>query len=114
MQSQITNRKSQMMKLVIGLGNPGPEYTGTRHNIGFEVLDRLATRLGWSEVPKKRFHGLMLDGNILLPSGAEQKLLLLKPLTYMNLSGQAVQAAMSFYQLAAGDILIVLDDVALP
>ncbi len=102
------------MKLVVGLGNPGSEYVATRHNIGFEVLDRLAGKLGWTESPKKRFDGLTLDGNVSLPSGSSEKLLLLKPLTYMNLSGKAVQAAMSFYQLTPADIVIVLDDLALP
>ena len=102
------------MKLVVGLGNPGPEYVGTRHNIGFEVVDRLAKKLGWPEVTKKRFDGLTIDGNVELLSGGSEKVLLLKPLTFMNLSGQAVQAAMSFYQLAPSDIVIVLDDLALP
>jgi len=102
------------MKLVVGLGNPGPEYVGTRHNIGFEVVDRLAKKLGWPEVTKKRFDGLTIDGNIDLLSGGSEKVLLLKPLTFMNLSGKAVQAAMSFYQLAPSDIVIVLDDLALP
>jgi PTH1 family peptidyl-tRNA hydrolase len=102
------------MKLVVGLGNPGPEYVGTRHNIGFEVVDRLAKKLGWPEVTKKRFDGLTIDGNVELLSGGSEKVLLLKPLTFMNLSGKAVQAAMSFYQLAPSDIVIVLDDLALP
>ena len=102
------------MKLVVGLGNPGSEYDGTRHNIGFEVVDRFAKKLGWSEIAKKRFDGLTLDGNVQLSTGEMEKVLLLKPLTYMNLSGKAVQAAMSFYQLAPADIVIVLDDLALP
>ena len=102
------------MKLVVGLGNPGPEYVGTRHNIGFEVVDRLAKKLGWPEVTKKRFDGLTIDGNVELLSGGSEKVLLLKPLTFMNLSGKAVQAAMSFYQLAPSDMVIVLDDLALP
>jgi peptidyl-tRNA hydrolase, PTH1 family len=102
------------MKLVVGLGNPGSEYHGTRHNIGFEVIDRLAGKLGWAEVTKKRFDGLALDGNVELPTGGAEKMILLKPLTFMNLSGKAVQSAMSFYQLLPADILIVLDDLALP
>ncbi len=102
------------MKLVVGLGNPGSEYHGTRHNIGFEVIDRLASKLGWPEVTKKRFDGLALDGNVELPTGGAEKVILLKPLTFMNLSGKAVQSAMSFYQLLPADILIVLDDLALP
>ena len=102
------------MKLVVGLGNPGSEYDGTRHNIGFEVLDRFARKLGWPDIGKKRFDGLTLDGNIELSSSGSEKVLLLKPLTYMNLSGKSVQAAMSFYQLVPQDIVIVLDDLALP
>ena len=104
------------MKLVVGLGNPGREYVGTRHNIGFEVLDHLAARLGWVGAPSEfdrlartKFEGLALDG-----SSGGGKLLLLKPMTYMNLSGRSVQAAMAFYQLGPGDVLVVLDEMALP
>jgi PTH1 family peptidyl-tRNA hydrolase len=104
------------MKLVVGLGNPERSYAGTRHNIGFEVIDRLATRLGCTRSPddfdrlaKTKFDGLTLDGVV-----GNEKLVLLKPLTYMNLSGKAVQAAMAFYQLSPQDIMIVLDDLALP
>jgi PTH1 family peptidyl-tRNA hydrolase len=102
------------MKLVVGLGNPGSEYDGTRHNIGFEVLDRFAKKLGWPEIAKKRFDGLALDGNVELSTVGMERVLLLKPLTYMNLSGKSVQAAMNFYQLTPKDIVIVLDDLALP
>ncbi len=109
------------MKLVVGLGNPGREYVGTRHNVGFDVLDRLASRLGiaagedgFNRLARTKFNGLALDGNVQLPSGAAEKLLLLKPLTYMNLSGRSVQAAIAFYQLRPSDIMVVLDDVALP
>jgi PTH1 family peptidyl-tRNA hydrolase len=104
------------MKLVVGLGNPGREYVGTRHNVGFEVLDQLASRLGWIANPdqfntmaKTKFDALALDGVV-----GSEKLLLLKPMTYMNLSGRSVQAAMAFYQLTPADIMIALDDVALP
>jgi len=102
------------MKLVVGLGNPGSEYVGTRHNIGFEVIDRFASKLGWPDVNKKRFDGLTIDGTLDLLTGGSEKVLLLKPLTFMNLSGRSVQAAMSFYQLTPADIVIVLDDLALP
>lgn len=110
------------MKLVVGLGNPGSEYLGTRHNIGWEVLDHLARRLGWigdpsefNRLARTKFEGLTLDGTVSLhASGGSDKLLLLKPTTYMNLSGKAVQAAMAFYQLAAGDVMVILDDLALP
>jgi PTH1 family peptidyl-tRNA hydrolase len=116
------------MKLVVGLGNPGKEYVGTRHNIGFEVLDHLAAKLGFAGAPgefdrlsRTKFEGLALDGT--LPGGrggagggggGSEKLLLLKPMTYMNLSGRSVQAAMAFYQLGPADVLVVLDEMALP
>jgi len=109
------------MRLVVGLGNPGSEYVGTRHNIGWEVVDRLAMRLGWigradefNRLAKMKFDGLAMDGAVALHSGGTEKLLLLKPTTYMNLSGRAVQAAMNFFQLSPAEIMIVLDDLALP
>ncbi len=109
------------MKLVVGLGNPGRQYLGTRHNIGYEVVDRLAWRLAWTSQPdqfdrlaRSRFDGLAMDANVPLATGSTEKLLLLKPTTYMNLSGRSVQAAMAFYQAAPADIMVVLDDLALP
>ncbi len=113
------------MKLIVGLGNPGREYAGTRHNIGFDVIDSLAQKLGWASRPgefdrlaRGKFDGLMLDGSIHVASGpdggGDEKLLLLKPATYMNLSGRSVQAAVAFYNLTPADVMIVLDDVALP
>jgi peptidyl-tRNA hydrolase, PTH1 family len=111
------------MKLVVGLGNPGREYVGTRHNVGWEVLDELAARLGWTsggsegfeKQGRSKFDGLAVDGSVSLHStGGTEKVLLLKPLTFMNLSGKSVQAAMAFYQIAPADILVVLDDLALP
>ena len=110
-----------MTRLVVGLGNPGREYAGTRHNIGFEVIDRLAGRLGltfgageFDRLAKAKFDGLAMDGTLLTSAGNSEKVLLLKPLTYMNLSGRSVQAAMAFYQLTPKEIMIVLDDLALP
>jgi PTH1 family peptidyl-tRNA hydrolase len=106
------------MKLIVGLGNPGREYAGTRHNIGFEVIDRLAERFGWGgsgefdRVARNKFEGLASDGPVNL-RGRTEKALLLKPMTFMNVSGRAVQAAMAFYQLTPADIMIVLDDLAL-
>jgi PTH1 family peptidyl-tRNA hydrolase len=109
------------MKLVVGLGNPGREYVGTRHNVGFEVVDRLAEKLGWvargdfDRVAKSKFDALMVDGVIGRSGGGEpERVVLLKPTTYMNLSGRAVQAGMAFYQLAPAGIMVVLDDLALP
>jgi PTH1 family peptidyl-tRNA hydrolase len=108
------------MKLVVGLGNPGSEYAGTRHNVGFEVLDALAERLGWcgkgeyNRLARSQFDGLTLDGRLTLSRGGEEKLLLLKPMTFMNVSGRSVQQAMSFFQLAPGDLMVVVDELALP
>jgi PTH1 family peptidyl-tRNA hydrolase len=108
------------MKLIVGLGNPGREYVGSRHNVGWEALDGLARRLGWTSsagdferLGRSRFDGIALDGTI-SPAGGSEKLMLLKPLTYMNLSGRALKAAASFHQVAVGDMLVVLDDLALP
>ena len=109
------------MRLVVGLGNPGREYVGTRHNIGYDVLDAFANKLAWTRSPgdfdrlaRTKFDGLTMDGVYTLPSGGTEKLLLLKPTTFMNLSGQSVQQAMAFYNLTPPDLLILLDDVALP
>lgn len=107
-------------RLIVGLGNPGRQYVGTRHNIGWEVIDQLAVTLGWLSSPaefdrqaRQKFEGLMYDG--LLSAGeADIRLLMLKPTTYMNLSGQSVRAALDFYQLAPAGVLVVLDEMALP
>ncbi len=98
------------MKLIIGLGNPGREYEGTRHNAGFMVLERFATRHGL-EGPRQRFHAGTIDGNVTV-DGVSHKLLLVQPLTYMNRSGQSVREAMDFYKVAVKDVLIVVDDIA--
>src|SRR3954463_15970039 len=106
------------MKLIVGLGNPGKQYVGTRHNIGFEAVDMLARRLGWISGPgefeksaRAKFDGLAMDGSVI---GFDEKLMLLKPMTYMNLSGKSIQAAMAFYRIAPTDLMVVLDDLALP
>src|SRR5438445_9737931 len=90
------------MKLIVGLGNPGKQYAGTRHNIGFEAVDMLARRLGWISGPgdfaklaRANFDGLAMDGSVSLASVSE-KVMLLKPMTYMNLCGKPVQGAMAF------------------
>ncbi|HEX8339332.1 MAG TPA: aminoacyl-tRNA hydrolase [Tepidisphaeraceae bacterium] len=107
------------MKLIVGLGNPGKEYVGTRHNVGFDAIDRFAERMGWvsaggfDRVAKTKFDALSYNG-VLNTAGGDEKILLLKPTTYMNLSGRPVQAACAFYGLTPADVLIVLDDLALP
>jgi peptidyl-tRNA hydrolase, PTH1 family len=96
------------MKLVVGLGNPGRKYDGTRHNIGYAVLAELARRHG-AAPPKARFQGAVVEADL---NG--QKTLLLSPTTFMNLSGTSVQEAKSFYKLNNEDLLVVCDDINLP
>jgi len=98
------------MKLIVGLGNPGPEYAGTRHNVGFDVVDRLARRFAPGATPKSKFAALAIDAEI----GGE-KCMLLKPMTFMNLSGRSVLEALQFFKIEASkDLLVIVDDLALP
>ncbi|NTU68648.1 MAG: aminoacyl-tRNA hydrolase [Chlorobiaceae bacterium] len=96
------------MKLIVGLGNPEAKYAGTRHNIGFEVIDHLAKMHGGSFSSGR---GNYRFAKITCPGGP---LLLVKPMTYMNLSGQAVVAAMNFYKFSREQLLVVCDDVNIP
>lgn len=96
------------MKCIVGLGNPGKQYEQTRHNIGFEVVDTLSNR--WNiPLSQSKFKGLYGIG---LYNG--EKVLLLKPLTYMNLSGESVRAVVDYYQLDLENILVIYDDLDLP
>jgi PTH1 family peptidyl-tRNA hydrolase len=96
------------MKLVAGLGNPESRYTGTRHNIGFEAVEKIAEffQEGFSAA-KGKYHAAKIR------HGKEQ-VILIKPMTYMNLSGHAVVAAMNFYKIDISDILVICDDLNLP
>jgi peptidyl-tRNA hydrolase, PTH1 family len=96
------------MKLVVGLGNPGRKYQGTRHNVGFAVLDELA-RLHATSFAKTNFQGEVVEANL----GGE-KGLLLWPHTFMNLSGSSVLAARDFYKVNQEELLVVCDDFHLP
>src|ERR671924_550829 len=96
------------MKLIVGLGNPGRKYAGTRHNIGFDVLAELARKHGQAP-PRAKFQGEVAEAAI-----EGEKVLLLTPLTYMNLSGSSVQPARDFYKLTNDDILVICDDFNLP
>lgn len=96
------------MKLLVGLGNPGRKYEGTRHNVGFDVLDELAGR-GGNPSRRQRFQGETAQTSIRGTSA-----LLLWPLTWMNLSGGSVLAARDFYKLDLTDILVICDDFQLP
>ncbi|HBW87852.1 MAG TPA: aminoacyl-tRNA hydrolase, partial [Cyanobacteria bacterium UBA11149] len=97
-------------QLIVGLGNPGTKYDKTRHNIGFEVVDALAGRaqISWSE--NRKFQAFLGEGM----SQTRGKLRLLKPLTYMNNSGQAIRAAIDWFKLPPESVLIVYDDLDLP
>lgn len=93
------------MKLVVGLGNPGIAYKRTRHNLGFLVADAFAAKKNMLFAKKSRFKAYEAMGS---------DLMILKPLTYMNLSGQSVQSAMHFYKLPLEDMIVISDDIALP
>jgi peptidyl-tRNA hydrolase, PTH1 family len=95
------------MKLVIGLGNPGPQYEQTRHNVGFRVVDKLATQLGWQW--ERRGRAMQASGNI-----GPEKVVLVKPLTFMNNSGEVVGELLRWYKLQTEDILVVYDELDLP
>lgn len=101
-------KKSSIDWLVVGLGNPGMSYEGTRHNAGCEALAVLAKDAG-IQLNKKQFKALTGTGEI-----AGKKVLLLFPQTFMNLSGEAVQAAMAFYKLQPEQLLVLSDDISLP
>ena len=93
--------------LIAGLGNPEPKYEQTRHNAGFLAIDRLAEKRGAS-IKKMKFHALTGEAEI---SG--ERCLLLKPLTFMNLSGEAVEEASQFYKIPPERILVLFDDISL-
>lgn len=96
------------MKCIIGLGNPGRKYQKTRHNVGFMVIEELLKRNGWS-LDKKKF-----NGHYSIEIVNQEKVILLQPQTYMNLSGNSVQSLMDFYQIEPEDILVIYDDLDLP
>lgn len=96
------------MKLIVGLGNPGKKYEATRHNMGFMVLDLLAEKLGTSFVEKKKHNAMVASA---LHDG--EKLLLAKPLTFMNASGEAVRSLCDYYDVAVEDLVILVDDLTL-
>src|SRR3989338_5132837 len=98
------------MKLIVGLGNPGEKYKNTRHNAGFMVDARVAEAFGFEKFKDaEKFKCQLTEGLI-----AGEKVILAKPQTYMNLSGQAVQLLQNFYKLEPTDVLIIYDDVEIP
>ena len=105
---QEKSESQQGVKVIVGLGNPGRQYRENRHNLGFWVVDLLAASWG-IEVAGKKHKALYGRGR-----RQGQSLLLLKPQTYMNRSGESVLSAMSFYKVLPSDMLVILDDIALP
>lgn len=96
------------MWLLVGLGNPGPEHQDNRHNIGFMAIDEIAREYGFPAF-RKKFEGSLSEGRI-----GDQRVALLKPLTYMNLSGQSVGAAAKYFKLTPGRIIVFHDELDLP
>ena len=95
------------MYLVVGLGNPGKEYEGTRHNIGFEAIDYLSDKYN-IELNREKFKGVFGEGFI-----KGKKVILLKPTTYMNLSGDSIREVANFYKLSNEEIIVLYDDISL-
>lgn len=96
------------MKVIIGLGNPGRQYAGTRHNVGFDVIDYLAA------APSVGGARSAFQAEVFETTEGGEKVLFVKPLTYMNLSGRVVRAILDFYKLTAEDVLVICDDYNLP
>lgn len=92
------------IRLIVGLGNPGAEYERTRHNVGYNVVDSLASEWGLTWQHSKSWHALWAKG---------EKAILVKPASYMNRSGEPLAAVANFYKIAPGEMLVVLDDFAL-
>ena len=99
------DQTTPQIRLIAGLGNPGPEYKATRHNIGFEVVDRLAAEWGLAWQHSKGWRAVWLRGD---------KAILVKPTSYVIRSGEPLQAVANFYKIAPAEILVVLDEMALP
>lgn len=96
------------MYIIAGLGNPGSKYENTRHNMGFKVIDAMASEFG-IDVNRAKFKGLIGEGRI-----GSEKVILLKPQTYMNLSGQSVREIMNFYKIPEENLIVIYDDFDLP
>jgi PTH1 family peptidyl-tRNA hydrolase len=95
------------MHLIVGLGNPGEKYEGTRHNIGFDVIDYLANKYN-IEINRVKFKGVYGEGII---NG--KKVMILKPTTYMNLSGDSIREVINFYKLSQDEFIVIYDDISL-
>ena len=97
------------LRLVVGLGNPGTKYEGTRHNIGFMALERMASREGFSFRQQSKLHGLAAEHGI-----GESRLRLLMPQTYMNDSGRSIRAALDWFGFTPEQLLVLVDDMDIP
>lgn len=103
------SQEAPKTKMIVGLGNPGSKYVGTRHNVGFDVLDVLGRRL-FADAPRAKFDGQLATGTF-----ADGQILLFWPWTFMNESGRAVSAAVRFYKIdPQSDLLVICDDLSLP
>ncbi|MEI8393985.1 MAG: aminoacyl-tRNA hydrolase [Rhodospirillaceae bacterium] len=98
------------MLLLVGLGNPGSDYAGHRHNVGFMAVDEIVRRHGFSPW-RKRFQAKVAEGSVDLPGGGVEKILAIEPQTYMNLSGQAVGEAASFYKIPPEQVVVFHDEL---
>lgn len=96
-------------RLIVGLGNPGDKYRNTRHNIGFEVVETFAKNRGWTFRSATNLQGDVAKGCV-----GEDNVILLMPMTYMNLSGQSVRKTMDYYKVSLSDVLVVTDDIYVP
>lgn len=105
--SNPTGARGKIEYIIVGLGNPGMEYDGTRHNAGFFTLDTLASQLG-EDINRLRFKGKTAEVTI-----GDKRCLLLKPTTYMNNSGESVVQAMEFYKINAENLIVIYDDISL-
>lgn len=95
------------MKIIVGLGNPGEQYKGTRHNVGFQIIDMVSNALNFDEFQlKKKFDAFITEGNF-----RNEKIVLVKPVTYMNLSGKAVRKIAKFYKVLLHDLWLIIDDL---
>jgi PTH1 family peptidyl-tRNA hydrolase len=100
------------MLLIAGLGNPGPDYAGHRHNVGFRAVERIADKFAFSPW-RKKFQGEVSEGRIPLPNGGDQKTLLLKPQTFMNASGRSIGEAMRFLKVGPEKVVVFYDELDL-
>jgi PTH1 family peptidyl-tRNA hydrolase len=104
------------LKAVVGLGNPGPRFKGTRHNVGFEVLDAIASRhrVTFESAPADALIARWRRADLGTGAGLDDTVLLVKPLTFMNLSGQAIGELVRYFKIDVADALVIVDEVQLP